>query len=153
MRYLTILLILLIGCKPIEKITDTSTNTESTDSLVTFTLDSDTLSTEQPIETDCVGLINSDTSSVSGKYAEASAWVFNSVLNLRLREGEAGKYKGKVTRLVRRIKTTITITKTITIKQKPKIIYEVHWYDYAARGIAILVILGLLFALKFVRLR
>ena len=153
MRYLTILLVLLISCKPVEKITDTSTTVEHSDSLVTFTLESDTLSTEQPIVADCVGLINSDTSSVSGKYAEASAWVNNSVLNLRLREGEAGTDKGKVTRLVKRVKTTITITKTITIKPKPKIIYKVHWYDYAARGIAIFVIIALLFALKFVRLR
>ena len=142
MRYLTILLVLLISCKPIEKTTTVYETKTVRDTVIQTKLKDTTIFRTEQVLRDTFGIISSDTLSASGKYADAFAWVWNSELQLRLREGKVAEVPSKVIEKV--------ITKT---EVKTRIEYKVHWYDYAARGIAILVIIALLFALKFVRLR
>ena len=142
MRYLTILLVLLISCKPIEKTTTVYETKAVRDMVIQTKLKDTTIFRTEQVLRDTFGIISSDTLSASGKYADAFAWVWNSELQLRLREGKVAEVPSKVIEKV--------VTKT---EVKTKIEYKVHWYDYAARGIAIFVIIALLFALKFVRLR
>ena len=142
MRYLTILLVLLISCKPIEKTTTEYETKTVRDTVIQTKLKDTTIFRTEQVLRDTFGIISSDTVSASGKYADAFAWVWNSELQLRLREGKVAEVPSQVIEKV--------VTKT---EVKTRIEYKVHWYDYAARGIAILVIIALLFALKFVRLR
>ena len=142
MRYLTILLVLLISCKPIEKTTTVYETKTVRDTVIQTKLKDTTIFRTEQVLRDTFGIISSDTVSASGKYADAFAWVWNSELQLRLREGKVAEVPSQVIEKV--------VTKT---EVKTRIEYKVHWYDYAARGIAILVIIALLFALKFVRLR
>ena len=142
MRYLTILLVLLISCKPVEKTTTVYETKTVRDTVIQTKLKDTTIFRTEQVLRDTFGIISSDTVSASGKYADAFAWVWNSELQLRLREGKVAEVPSQVIEKV--------ITKT---EVKTRIEYKVHWYDYAARGIAIFVIIALLFALKFVRLR
>ena len=142
MRYLTILLVLLISCKPIEKTTTVYETKTVRDTVIQTKLKDTTIFRTEQVLRDTFGIISSDTLSASGKYADAFAWVWNSELQLRLREGKVAEVPSQVIEKV--------VTKT---EVKTRIEYKVHWYDYAARGIAIFVIIALLFALKFVRLR
>ena len=142
MRYLTILLVLLMACKPVEKTTTVYETKTVRDTVIQTKLKDTTIFRTEQVLRDTFGIISSDTVSASGKYADAFAWVWNSELQLRLREGKVAEVPSQVIEKV--------ITKT---EVKTRIEYKVHWYDYAARGIAIFVIIALLFALKFVRLR
>ena len=142
MRYLTILLVLLMACKPIEKTTTVYETKTVRDTVIQTKLKDTTIFRTEQVLRDTFGIISSDTVSASGKYADAFAWVWNSEIQLRLREGKVAEVPSQVIEKV--------VTKT---EVKTKIEYKVHWYDYAARGIAIFVIIALLFALKFVRLR
>lgn len=142
MRYLTILLVLLISCKPIEKTTTVYETKTVRDTVIQTKLKDTTIFRTEQVLRDTFGIISSDTLSASGKYADAFAWVWNSEIQLRLREGKVAEVPSQVIEKV--------VTKT---EVKTRIEYKVHWYDYAARGIAIFVIIALLFALKFVRLR
>lgn len=142
MRYLTILLVLLISCKPIEKTTTVYETKTVRDTVIQTKLKDTTIFRTEQVLRDTFGIISSDTLSASGKYADAFAWVWNSEVQLRLREGKVAEVPSQVIEKV--------VTKT---EVKTRIEYKVHWYDYAARGIAIFVIIALLFALKFVRLR
>ena len=142
MRYLTILLVLLISCKPVEKITTVYETKTVRDTVIQTKLKDTTIFRTEQVLRDTFGIISSDTLSASGKYADAFAWVWNSEVQLRLREGKVAEVPSQVIEKV--------VTKT---EVKTRIEYKVHWYDYAARGIAIFVIIALLFALKFVRLR
>ena len=142
MRYLTILLVLLISCKPIEKTTTVYETKTVRDTVIQTKLKDTTIFRTEQVLRDTFGIISSDTLSASGKYADAFAWVWNSELQLRLREGKVAEVPSQVIEKV--------VTKT---EVKTRIEYKVHWYDYAARGIAIFVIIALLFALKFIRLR
>ena len=142
MRYLTILLVLLISCKPVEKTTTVYETKTVRDTVIQTKLKDTTIFRTEQVLRDTFGIISSDTVSASGKYADAFAWVWNSELQLRLREGKVAEVPSQVIEKV--------VTKT---EVKTRIEYKVHWYDYAARGIAIFVIIALLFALKFVRLR
>ena len=142
MRYLTILLVLLISCKPIEKTTTVYETKTVLDTVIQTKLKDTTIFRTEQVLRDTFGIISSDTLSASGKYADAFAWVWNSEVQLRLREGKVAEVPSQVIEKV--------VTKT---EVKTRIEYKVHWYDYAARGIAIFVIIALLFALKFVRLR
>ena len=144
MRYLTILLVLLISCKPIEKTTTVYETKTVRDTVIQTKLKDTTIFRTEQVLRDTFGIISSDTVSASGKYADAFAWVWNSELQLRLREGKVAEVPSQVIEKVK------VITKT---EVKTNTVYKVHWYDYAARGIAIFVIIALLFALKFVRLR
>ena len=144
MRYLTILLVLLISCKPIEKTTTVYETKTVRDTVIQTKLKDTTIFRTEQVLRDTFGIISSDTVSASGKYADAFAWVWNSELQLRLREGKVAEVPSQVIEKVK------VITKT---EVKTKIEYKVHWYDYAARGITIFVIIALLFALKFVRFR
>ena len=144
MRYLTILLVLLISCKPIEKTTTVYETKTVRDTVIQTKLKDTTIFRTEQVLRDTFGIISSDTLSASGKYADAFAWVWNSELQLRLREGKVAEVPSQVIEKVK------VVTKT---EVKTRIEYKVHWYDYAARGIAIFVIIALLFALKFVRLR
>ena len=144
MRYLTILLVLLISCKPIEKTTTVYETKTVRDTVIQTKLKDTTIFRTEQVLRDTFGIISSDTVSASGKYADAFAWVCNSELQLRLREGKVAEVPSQVIEKVK------VITKT---EVKTNTVYKVHWYDYAARGIAIFVIIALLFALKFVRLR
>lgn len=142
MRYLTILLVLLISCKPIEKTTTVYETKTVRDTVIQTKLKDTTIFRTEQVLRDTFGIISSDTLSASGKYADAFAWVWNSEVQLRLREGKVAEVPSQVIEKV--------VTKT---EVKTRIEYKVHWYDYAARGIAIFVIIALLFALKFVRFR
>ena len=142
MRYLTILLVLLISCKPIEKTTTVYETKTVRDTVIQTKLKDTTIFRTEQVLRDTFGIISSDTLSASGKYADAFAWVWNSEIQLRLREGKVAEVPSQVIEKV--------VTKT---EVKTRIEYKVHWYDYAARGIVIFVIIALLFALKFVRLR
>lgn len=142
MRYLTILLVLLISCKPIEKTTTVYETKTVRDTVIQTKLKDTTIFRTEQVLRDTFGIISSDTLSASGKYADAFAWVWNSEIQLRLREGKVAEVPSQVIEKV--------VTKT---EVKTRIEYKVHWYDYAARGIAIFVIIALLFALKFVKLR
>ena len=142
MRYLIILLVLLISCKPIEKTTTVYETKTVRDTVIQTKLKDTTIFRTEQVLRDTFGIISSDTLSASGKYADAFAWVWNSEVQLRLREGKVAEVPSQVIEKV--------VTKT---EVKTRIEYKVHWYDYAARGIAIFVIIALLFALKFVRLR
>ena len=144
MRYLTILLVLLISCKPVEKTTTVYETKTVRDTVIQTKLKDTTIFRTEQVLRDTFGIISSDTVSASGKYADAFAWVWNSELQLRLREGKVAEVPSQVIEKVK------VITKT---EVKTNTVYKVHWYDYAARGIAIFVIIALLFALKFVRLR
>ena len=144
MRYLTILLVLLMACKPIEKTTTVYETKTVRDTVIQTKLKDTTIFRTEQVLRDTFGIISSDTVSASGKYADAFAWVWNSELQLRLREGKVAEVPSQVIEKVK------VVTKT---EVKTRIEYKVHWYDYTARGIAILVIIALLFALKFVRLR
>ena len=144
MRYLTILLVLLISCKPVEKTTTVYETKTVRDTVIQTKLKDTTIFRTEQVLRDTFGIISSDTVSASGKYADAFAWVWNSEVQLRLREGKVAEVPSQVIEKVK------VITKT---EVKTNTVYKVHWYDYAARGIAIFVIIALLFALKFVRLR
>lgn len=142
MRYLTILLVFLLACKPIEKTTTVYETKTVRDTVIQTKLKDTTIFRTEQVLRDTFGIISSDTLSASGKYADAFAWVWNSEVQLRLREGKVAEVPSQVIEKV--------VTKT---EVKTRIEYKVHWYDYAARGIAIFVIIALLFALKFVRFR
>ena len=88
MRYLIILLVLLISCKPIEKTTTVYETKTVRDTVIQTKLKDTTIFRTEQVLRDTFGIISSDTVSASGKYADAFAWVWNSELQLRLREGK-----------------------------------------------------------------
>ena len=88
MRYLTILLVLLISCKPVEKTTTVYETKTVRDTVIQTKLKDTTIFRTEQVLRDTFGIISSDTLSASGKYADAFAWVWNSELQLRLREGK-----------------------------------------------------------------
>ena len=145
MRYpIIVLSILLMGCKATERVVTIHETETIRDTVIETQLRDTTIFRTDTLLRDTLGLMYSDTVSASGRYADAFAWVWNSELQLKLEEGKVAEVPSQVIEKVK------VITET---EVKTKIEYKVHWYDYAARGIAIFVIIALLFALKFVRLR
>jgi len=144
MRYLTILLILLIGCKPIEKTTTVYETKTVRDTVFQTKLKDTTIYRTDTVLRDTLGLLYSDTVSASGKYADAFAWVSNSEVQLRLREGKVAEVPSQV---IEKIKV---VTKT---EVKTKNVYLTRWYDYFCRTWTGISILGLFLALLFIRVR
>lgn len=144
MRYLTILLVLLISCKPVEKTTTVYETKTIRDTVIQTKLKDTTIFRTEQVLRDTFGIISSDTVSASGKYADAFAWVWNSELQLRLREGKVAEVPSQV---IEKVKTVI---KTET---KIKNVYLTRWYDYFCRTWTGISIIGLFFALFFVRIR
>ena len=96
MRYLTILLVLLISCKPIEKTTTVYETKTVRDTVIQTKLKDTTIFRTEQVLRDTFGIISSDTVSASGKYADAFAWVWNSEVQLRLREGKVAEVPSQV---------------------------------------------------------
>ena len=144
MRYLTILLVLLIGCKPVEKTTTVYETKTVRDTVIQTKLKDTTIFRTEQVLRDTFGIISSDTLSASGKYADAFAWVWNSELQLRLREGKVAEVPSQVIEKVKEVKTTETVYKNV---------YKTKWYDYFCRTWTGISIIGLFLALFFVRIR
>ena len=144
MRYLTILLVLLISCKPIEKTTTVYETKTVRDTVIQTKLKDTTIFRTEQVLRDTFGIISSDTVSASGKYADAFAWVWNSELQLRLREGKVAEVPSQVIEKVKEVKTTETVYKNV---------YKTKWYDYFCRTWTGISIIALFLALFFVRIR
>ena len=144
MRYLTILLVLLISCKPIEKTTTVYETKTVRDTVIQTKLKDTTIFRTEQVLRDTFGIISSDTLSASGKYADAFAWVWNSELQLRLREGKVAEVPSQVIEKVKEVKTTETVYKNV---------YKTKWYDYFCRTWTGISIIALFLALFFVRIR
>ena len=144
MRYLTILLVLLISCKPIEKTTTVYETKTVRDTVIQTKLKDTTIFMTEQVLRDTFGIISSDTVSASGKYADAFAWVWNSELQLRLREGKVAEVPSQVIEKVKEVKTTETVYRNV---------YKTKWYDYFCRTWTGISIIALFLALFFVRIR
>lgn len=86
MRYLITAFILLLGSKPIDKVTAVTKNVYVHDTTIVTRLKDSLINRDNTIRVEKDGLVKSDTITVQGKYATAKAGVWNSVLGIRLRE-------------------------------------------------------------------
>ena len=143
MRRLFILLLILTACRTTETITKTVIEK---DTVYQVKLRDTTLFRTDTVFQTKEGIFSLDTVTAEGRYSSAEAWVANSLLELRLREGKSA---GKDTVYIEGKKEVKTIIKEVT-KKVPR---ELTNFDLICRGSFFLLCFLALIVVIFVRFR
>ena len=143
MRRLFILLMILTSCRTTETITKTVIEK---DTVYQVKLRDTTLFRTDTVFQTKEGIFSLDTVTAEGRYSSAEAWVANSLLELRLREGKSA---GKDTVYIEGKKEVETIIKEV-IKKVPR---ELTNFDLICRGSFFLLCFLALLGVVFVRFR
>ena len=143
MRRLFILLLILTACRTTETITKTVIEK---DTVYQVKLRDTTLFRTDTVFQTKEGIFSLDTVTAEGRYSSAEAWVANSLLELRLREGKSA---GKDTVYIEGKKEVKTIIKEVT-KKVPR---ELTNFDLICRGSFFLLCFLALIGVIFVRFR
>ena len=143
MRRLFILLLILTACRTTETITKTVIEK---DTVYQVKLRDTTLFRTDTVFQTKEGIFSLDTVTAEGRYSSAEAWVANSLLELRLREGKSA---GKDTVYIEGKKEVETIIKEV-IKKVPR---ELTNFDLICRGSFFLLCFLALIGVIFVRFR
>ena len=143
MRRLFILLLILTACRTTETITKTVIEK---DTVYQVKLRDTTLFRTDTVFQTKEGIFSLDTVTAEGRYSSAEAWVANSLLELRLREGKSA---GKDTVYLPGKKEVETVIKEVT-KKVPR---ELTNFDLICRGSFFLLCFLALIVVIFVRFR
>ena len=143
MRRLFILLLILTACRTTETITKTVIEK---DTVYQVKLKDTTIFRTDTVFQTKEGIFSLDTVTAEGRYSSAEAWVANSLLELRLREGKSA---GKDTVYIEGKKVVETIIKEVT-KKVPR---ELTNFDLICRGSFFLLCFLALIGVIFVRFR
>ena len=143
MRRLFILLLILTACRTTETITKTVIEK---DTVYQVKLRDTTLFRTDTVFQTKEGIFSLDTVTAEGRYSSAEAWVANSLLELRLREGKSA---GKDTVYIEGKKEVETIIKEV-VKKVPR---ELTKFDLISRGSFFLLCFLALIGVIFVRFR
>ena len=143
MRRLFILLLILTACRTTETITKTVIEK---DTVYQVKLRDTTLFRTDTVFQTKEGIFSLDTVTAEGRYSSAEAWVANSLLELRLREGKSA---GKDTVYIEGKKEVETVIKEV-IKKVPR---ELTNFDLICRGGFFLLCFLALIGVIFVRFR
>lgn len=143
MRRLFILLLILTSCRTTETITKTVIEK---DTVYQVKLRDTTLFRTDTVFQTKEGIFSLDTVTAEGRYSSAEAWVANSLLELRLREGKSA---GKDTVYIEGKKEVETIIKEV-IKKVPR---ELTNFDLICRGSFLLLCFLALVGVIFIRFR
>ena len=143
MRRLFILLLILTSCRTTETITKTVIEK---DTVYQVKLRDTTLFRTDTVFQTKEGIFSLDTVTAEGRYSSAEAWVANSLLELRLREGKSA---GKDTVYIEGKKEVKTIIKEVT-KKVPR---ELTNFDLICRGSFFILCFLALIGVIFVRFR
>ena len=143
MRRLLILLLILTSCRTTETITKTVIEK---DTVYQVKLRDTTLFRTDTVFQTKEGIFSLDTVTAEGRYSSAEAWVANSLLELRLREGKSA---GKDTVYIEGKKEVETVIKEV-IKKVPR---ELTNFDLICRGSFFLLCFLALIGVIFVRFR
>ena len=143
MRRLFILLLILTACRTTETITKTVIEK---DTVYQVKLRDTTLFRTDTVFQTKEGIFSLDTVTAEGRYSSAEAWVANSLLELRLREGKSA---GKDTVYIEGKKVVEIVIKEV-IKKVPR---ELTNFDLICRGSFFLLCFLALIVVIFVRFR
>ena len=143
MRRLFILLMILTACRTTETITKTVIEK---DTVYQVKLKDTTLFRTDTVFQTKEGILSLDTVTAEGRYSSAEAWVANSLLELRLREGKGA---GKDTVYIEGKKEVETVIKEV-VKKVPR---ELTNFDLICRGSFFLLCFLALIGVIFVRFR
>ena len=143
MRRLFILLMILTSCRTTETITKTVIEK---DTVYQVKLRDTTLFRTDTVFQTKEGIFSLDTVTAEGRYSSAEAWVANSLLELRLREGKSA---GKDTVYIEGKKEVETTIKEVIVKV-PR---ELTTFDLICRGSFFLLCFLALIGVIFVRFR
>ena len=143
MRRLFILLMILTACRTTETITKTVIEK---DTVYQVKLRDTTLFRTDTVFQTKEGIFSLDTVTAEGRYSSAEAWVANSLLELRLREGKSA---GRDTVYIEGKKVVETVIKEV-IKKVPR---ELTNFDLICRGSFFLLCFLALIGVIFVRFR
>ena len=143
MRRLFILLLILTACRTTETITKTVIEK---DTVYQVKLRDTTLFRTDTVFQTKEGIFSLDTVTAEGRYSSAEAWVANSLLELRLREGKSA---GRDTVYIDGKKEVETVIKEV-IKEVPR---ELTNFDLICRGSFFLLCFLALLGVVFVRFR
>ena len=143
MRRLFILLLILTACRTTETITKTVIEK---DTVYQVKLRDTTLFRTDTVFQTKEGIFSLDTVTAEGRYSSAEAWVANSLLELRLREGKSA---GKDTVYIEGKKVVETVIKEV-IKKVPR---ELTNFDLICRGSFFILCFLALIGVIFVRFR
>lgn len=143
MRRLFILLLILTACRTTETITKTVIEK---DTVYQVKLRDTTLFRTDTVFQTKEGIFSLDTVTAEGRYSSAEAWVANSLLELRLREGKSA---GKDTVYIEGKKEVETVIKEV-IKKVPR---ELTNFDLICRGSFFILCFLALIGVIFVRFR
>ena len=143
MRRLFILLLILTACRTTETITKTVIEK---DTVYQVKLRDTTLFRTDTVFQTKEGIFSLDTVTAEGRYSSAEAWVANSLLELRLREGKSA---GRDTVYIEGKKEVETIIKEV-VKKVPR---ELTKFDLICRGSFFLLCFLALIGVVFVRFR
>ena len=143
MRRLFILLLILTACRTTETITKTVIEK---DTVYQVKLRDTTLFRTDTVFQTKEGIFSLDTVTAEGRYSSAEAWVANSLLELRLREGKSA---GKDTVYIEGKKEVETTIKEVILKV-PR---ELTTFDLICRGSFFLLCFLALIGVVFVRFR
>ena len=143
MRRLFILLLILTACRITETITKTVIEK---DTVYQVKLRDTTLFRTDTVFQTKEGIFSLDTVTAEGRYSSAEAWVANSLLELRLREGKSA---GRDTVYIDGKKEVETIIKEV-VKKVPR---ELTNFDLICRGSFFLLCFLALIGVIFVRFR
>ncbi len=143
MRRLFILLLILTACRTTETITKTVIEK---DTVYQVKLRDTTLFRTDTVFQTKEGIFSLDTVTAEGRYSSAEAWVANSLLELRLREGKSA---GRDTVYIDGKKEVETVIKEV-IKEVPR---ELTNFDLICRGSFFLLCFLALIGVIFVRFR
>lgn len=143
MRRLFILLLILTACRTTETITKTVIEK---DTVYQVKLRDTTLFRTDTVFQTKEGIFSLDTVTAEGRYSSAEAWVANSLLELRLREGKSA---GKDTVYIEGKKVVEIVIKEV-IKKVPR---ELTNFDLICRGSFFLLCFLALIGVIFVRFR
>ena len=143
MRRLFILLLILTACRTTETITKTVIEK---DTVYQVKLRDTTLFRTDTVFQTKEGIFSLDTVTAEGRYSSAEAWVANSLLELRLREGKSA---GKDTVYIEGKKVVETVIQEV-IKKVPR---ELTNFDLICRGSFFLLCFLALIVVIFVRFR
>ena len=143
MRRLFILLLILTACRTTETITKTVIEK---DTVYQVKLRDTTLFRTDTVFQTKEGIFSLDTVTAEGRYSSAEAWVANSLLELRLREGKSA---GRDTVYIEGKKEVETIIKEV-VKKVPR---ELTNFDLICRGSFFILCFLALIGVIFVRFR
>ena len=143
MRRLLVLLLVLTSCRTTETITKTVIEK---DTVYQVKLKDTTILRTDTLFVSDSGVFSLDTVRMKGNYSSAEAWVANSLLELRLREGKSA---GRDTVYIEGKKEVETIIKEV-VKKVPR---ELTTFDLICRGSFFLLCFLALLGVIFIRFR